>query len=300
MPENDPGQQGNQQQGNQQQNADGGGQNQNSPPVFTIDDAFIATLPDDLKAEPSIGAFKGKGVADVLKSHVNAQRMVGADKVVIPAGKLDTEEAWNALYDKLGRPSKPDEYVFDAKPPEGIKVVPEFEASVKALSHKIGLSGKQANQLNAAIMGWIGETTAAHQAAVTKESEAAAEKLKAEWGGKYDANLALAARIVDTYGGKAEEAQAFKDQFGNNPVAIRILATIGNLIGDGSFVKGEGPAFTNTPEEAHKKAMDIMTNTQNPLHEAYHKRNHMRHKEAVEEVEKLFIVAKGNEPVDKR
>jgi hypothetical protein len=295
MAENDPGKPGN------QDPAAAAGTPPAVPAAFVMDDAFLTTLPDDLKAEPSIQTFKGKGAADILKSYVNAQKMVGGDKVVVPAGKLDTEENWNALFEKIGRPKSAEDYKFEAvQPPEGMPIAPEFEKSVKALAHRMGLVPKQAAALHKEIMGWIGNTYKSHKEGTQKTAEEAETALKTEWGNKYDANLGLAVKVLDTYGGKAEEVKAFKDKFGNDLVAVRILANIGNLIGEGNFIKGQAPAFLSTPAEAQGKAMDIMTNTQNPLHEAYHSKQHIRHDEAVEEVQRLFIIAKGNEPVDKR
>jgi hypothetical protein len=40
--------------------------------------------------------------------------MIGQDKVVIP-NKNSTEDQWNEVYDKLGRPESADKYTLDAK-----------------------------------------------------------------------------------------------------------------------------------------------------------------------------------------
>ena len=42
------------------------------------------------------------------------QKMIGQDKVVIPTNN-STEEAWNEVYDKLGRPESAEKYSLDAK-----------------------------------------------------------------------------------------------------------------------------------------------------------------------------------------
>jgi hypothetical protein len=274
---------------------------QAQPPAntFTIDDNFLSSLPDDLKAEPSLQTFKGKGAADVLKSYVNAQRMIGGEKVVIPTGKNDTPEAWDAFYARLGRPEDPEKYEFEQMP-EGLPVSPEFQKSVKALAHGMGLHPKQAAALNKAVTGWLGETFKAHNESQQKAMEAAETALRTEWGNGYDKNLELAGKVIDTYGGKPEEIQAFKEKFGSDPVAIKVLANLGNLIGEGNFIKGEAPAFLSTPEQAKSKAQAIMTDKANPLYDPYHDKFHIRHNEAVEEVERLYRVAYGTEPVDKR
>ena len=44
--------------------------------------------------------------------------MIGQDKVVIPT-KNSTEEAWNEVYDKLGRPESADKYSLNVKSDSG-------------------------------------------------------------------------------------------------------------------------------------------------------------------------------------
>ena len=305
MVNGDPGNPGNPNPGGDPGAGDGGGATPAPPPPpasFVFDDNAFNGLPDDLKNDPSVQLFKGKALPDIVKSYVNAQRMVGADKVAIPAGKNDTPEAWNEFYKRLGRPDDPDGYQLP-KPagfPEGLEANPDIEKVFKVISHKLGLTPKQAQELYGSFNQMQVTAFNRQQEDKGKAMEAATETLKKDWGAKYDEKLTIAQKVIDTYGGKAEEISAFKDKFGNDPVAIRILANLGGLISDGNFVKGDSPTFLSTPQEAHKKAMDIMTNKANPLNEAYHKRMHIRHQEAVEEVERLFVVAKGNELVEIR
>ena len=289
--------------------ADGGGAPAGGTPpasapaanTFTFDDTFISSLPDDLKAEPSLQVFKGKGATDILKSYVNSQRMVGGDKLVIPTGKNDTPEAWAAFNSKLGVPNDPDGYTLQRPDlPEGMTFDESWDKSIKAWLHGAGVPPKQAQQLYSTMLTGMATDWKAKVDAAVAENTAAEEKLRADWGPKYDANLDLAKKVLNTYGGKAEEVQEFITKFGSSPVVARVLANIGNLIGEGNFIKGEAPAFLSTPAEAQKKANDILSNKNNPLNEAYFKKDHIRHNEAVEEVGRLMIIAKGNEPVDMR
>lgn len=119
--------------GNNQQN-----QNQNTQ-------RWQDSLPDDLKQEASIGAFKS--VADMAKSYVHAQKMVGADKVIIPSEKAG-EDDWNAFYKKLGRPESSDKYELDL--PKDAPVDGEILKGLKDTAYKSGLNTKQLNTL----MGW--------------------------------------------------------------------------------------------------------------------------------------------------
>ena len=148
MVNGDPGNPGNPNPGGDPGAGDGGGATPAPPPPpasFVFDDNAFNGLPDDLKNDPSVQLFKGKALPDIVKSYVNAQRMVGADKVAIPAGKNDTPEAWNEFYKRLGRPDDPDGYQLP-KPavfPEGLEANPDIEKGFKVISHNPGLTPKQ-------------------------------------------------------------------------------------------------------------------------------------------------------------
>ena len=56
----------------------------------------------------------------LAKSYVNAQSMIGADKVAIP-GKHATDEDWGEVYRRLGRPDTPEGYELVNEVPEGVE-----------------------------------------------------------------------------------------------------------------------------------------------------------------------------------
>ena len=64
------------------------------------------SLPDDIKGNTSLEKFSD--VSTLAKSYINAESMIGKDKMVVP-GVNTTEDEWNDIYTKLGRPSTPDE-----------------------------------------------------------------------------------------------------------------------------------------------------------------------------------------------
>ena len=68
--------------------------------------------------------------------------MIGQDKVVVPNNN-STDDQWNEVYDKLGRPESADKYQLDVKS----DVVPFDESAIKSFTenaHKLGLNNKQA------------------------------------------------------------------------------------------------------------------------------------------------------------
>lgn len=59
------------------------------------------TLPDELKMDASL--LKFNDIPSLAKSYVNAQRLIGADKIALP-GEHATDDEWSEVYDRLGRP----------------------------------------------------------------------------------------------------------------------------------------------------------------------------------------------------
>ncbi len=253
-------------------------------------------IPEDLRDDQNFLPFQGKGVDEVLRSFVNAQRMIGADKFIVPAGKNDTPEVWAQVWDKLGRPKDVTGYQFnEPKLPEGMAIDKAFMENFTKFGHENGFTQKQASALFDFYNQWAGEQYQAFQTgreqAVKAAMEKAEETLRGEYGAKYDDKIVLARKVIMTYGGTPEETKAFIDRFGNDPTVIKTLVKLGELVSENKLVSGDRPDWDLGPEGARKKAVDIMANETNPLHKAYLDKTHPQHLEAVNEVERLFQAA---------
>ncbi len=82
------------------------------------------SISEEYRADPSIEKFTE--IDALAKSYINATKMIGQDKVAIP-NKNSTEDQWNEVYDKLGRPESADKYSLNAKS----EVVPIDENAIK-------------------------------------------------------------------------------------------------------------------------------------------------------------------------
>ena len=65
----------------------------------------------------------------LAKSYINATRMIGQDKVAVP-NENSTDDQWNEVYSKLGRPESADKYKLDANS----DVVPIDEGAIKTFA----------------------------------------------------------------------------------------------------------------------------------------------------------------------
>ena len=64
-----------------------------------------ASLSDEIRNEKSLENISD--IESLAKSFVHAQKLVGADKIPVP-NKFATEDDWNKVYEKLGRPKSAD------------------------------------------------------------------------------------------------------------------------------------------------------------------------------------------------
>jgi hypothetical protein len=234
-------------------------------------------LPEDIRGEPSLQSFKD--VQGLAKSLVNAQRMVGKNKVAIP-GETSSAGEWEEFWKAAGRPETAADYQFK-RPAE----VPEEHWNAKladeaqALFHKIGLSKKQAAALLQFNVNNLLTDIRTREAEATAAMQGLTDGLHKEWGAAYDEKVHLGnVAIEQGTGGEGEFKDRVVERFGNDPDFIRFAANLGAKFAE----HGVKAAPTATPADIDMKISDLM-NT-----DAYLKAGHPGHKAAVEQVHRLF------------
>lgn len=176
------------------------------------------------------GRFTNK--ADLAKKLVNQETAIRSR---IPLPKEDaSEEEWNEVYDKMGRPEKPDGYQFNWPNEAAPLSEPEKAASSEFLnlSHRIGLNQKQVD----AIVQWDAKTRGvisdAERARVETNMSERMSALRVEWGQDFDANKNHYSNSAKHYmGGDFEEYRSLRLDDGtmlsNHPVMARAWARVG-------------------------------------------------------------------------
>ena len=234
-------------------------------------------LPEDVREDPSMEAIQT--VDNLAKSYVNAQKMIGADKIIVPNKYAEANE-WQDVFTKLGLPESVDKYEISAKE----EVDQEFFDKFKQTAHTAGILPNQAQQL----FDWYNEASAemvqTHQTQADASEKQARDSLKGEWGSAYDSKLKAAQAAVTHYGD--EKLTAFLDEtgLGNNPNLIRTFSRMGESLSEDSFKDGNAPSLGVTPLDAQAQINSIMADTKH----AYHDRYHPNHSNAVNDVSKLF------------
>lgn len=238
---------------------------------------WVAGLPPELKSVVDTKGYKTP--ADVLTAYVNAERLIGVDKIPVPKDGVWDQTARS----KLGIPDTPDKYTFN-KPelPDGLPWDANFEKAALTKAHELGLTPNQVQGLMELYAGQRVSEFGGLDTLREQTQAATAEVLKKEWGNSYAVKLDNAARAAKMVGGEALIEALMETGAGNNPEIIRAFAKIGGMLGEDRMKSGMPSGFGMTPEEARGEATKLMSS------QAYTQKSHPEHALTVEKVESLF------------
>ena len=234
-------------------------------------------ISQEFRNDPNIEKFTE--IDALAKSYINATQMIGKDKVAVP-NKNSTEEQWNEVFDKLGRPASADKYTLDVKS----DVIPLNEGDVKQFAenaHKLGLSNKQAQGVLEFYKNNMESN--AHQSKVdTETSQVQAEQeLRKEWGRDFEANVkragALAKANLNTEILDLELKNGMR--VGDHPEMIKGFAKIASLLTEDKIMSPEDENASKT-SDIESEISSIMDNKDGP----YWNKQHPDHDKLVQQV----------------
>lgn len=220
--------------------------------------AFAEQLPEDIRGEAAFRDIKDLG--SLAKGYLNAQKMLGHPRenlVVLPAGP-DDADGWNAVYARLGRPEKADDYKLPAGP-EGLTVDPKLQSAFLASAHAAGLSTKQAAEIFGGYQSAVAARMSEDAAAATAAKDATVAALKQEWGAAFDGKVQLAKAALQHYGDP--ELTALLDSgAGNDPRWIKTFARMGEQLAEDGVIgrAAGGGQGVLSPGEAQQQINGLM------------------------------------------
>ena len=215
--------------------------------------AWRDALPDDLKADKSLESFKD--VAGLAKAFVDTKKLVG-QRALKPLTAESTPDEVAAYRKAFGIPEAPDGYFsVGVKLPE-IAAGSLDEPTMNAFLKEMHDTHAPPKVVQSAINFYAGMEAEKQKAAV-RETQAAGQELRREWGPAYDANLGRANRAIQEFGGDALVDRFTASGAGRDPLVVKAFAKIGNALVESGAMDAEGLAGSVTPEEAHKKIGEI-------------------------------------------
>ena len=239
---------------------------------------FKDLIPKDFQEEKSLQNFNS--MEDFVKSYLSAQRLVGANKVAIP-NKMATDDDWQEVFDKLGRPKTPEDYKYDFK--EGEIDQTELK-NFNETAHRLGLLPKQAERLIKFYQEMNSEGEQAKLVAAEAKQVEVEALLKKDFGPEYNKRLDQAKKLaIDTLGSDILNQTILKNgsRLGDNPDVIKAFSMLADKLSEDEIIKGDGTGYMTASEL--EKEISELTEDGSP----YWSKAHPNHKKTVEQVLKL-------------
>tara|TARA_R110000803_G_scaffold57475_5_gene115417 strand:- start:4218 stop:5075 length:858 start_codon:yes stop_codon:yes gene_type:complete len=185
---------------------------------------FLSSIPEDLREHPSLSPIKDVG--NLARSYINAQRLIGADKIPMPVNPTDDD--LDNIYSKLGRPETPSQYNIAA---DGNVLTEERATEYSEIAHKLRLNPDQAQGVLDYYRSVVQNDLNASNDANAQAMESATASLQSEWGDKFEAKVQAAQKVVDQFGASdiMELQLADGTKLGNNPDVIKAFSNIADF-----------------------------------------------------------------------
>ena len=182
---------------------------------------FLSTIPEDLRDHPSLGPIKD--VENLARSYVNAQRLIGADKLPMPVNP--TTEDLDNIYSRLGRPESAEGYEIAV---DGNIVTEEVAKSYADVAHNLRLTPDQANGVLEYYRAMVQESGSMSEAAESQQRNNTEMALRKEWGDEFDARIEDAGKIAKQFGSSDLLDMRLADgtKVGNHPDFIKAFANM--------------------------------------------------------------------------
>jgi hypothetical protein len=190
-----------------------------------------AGLPDEYKNDETLAQFKTVG--DFAKFHFDETGKAAAQATeletklagaIFKPGDDAAPEEQAAFWRQLGMPEKADDYEFAQA--DGIENSPEMVDWARAAFHKAHLTQEQVAAIVPAWNTFVKGMEQAQAAAREKARSDAEQKLRAEWGAGFDANVESVRRAFIALTDTNIDAFLEETGLGNDVRLIRMMHTI--------------------------------------------------------------------------
>ena len=229
-------------------------------------------LDPTIKQHPSLQNFKGPG--DLAKSWVEAQRLIGRDKIPVP-GEKATKEDWDMVFERLGRPKTADGYALpEIKVPQGYPEVDKaFMDNFRTKALELGMLPAQVNGLYQWFMdSQINEFNQFGEKRNVERGEAE-NALRKLWGKAFEQNFQIAEQAVNKYGNEKFIEKLKSTGMGNDPDMIKFIADMAKNFSEDK-IAGKPVGLTLSPEEATAEIKKIqgeaMKDKNHPMNNKHH------------------------------
>lgn len=257
---------------NQNPVVDNSDQEVSEAPVSQATQDWRSGLDPTIKNHPSLQNFKAPG--DLAKSWVEAQKLIGRDKIPVP-GEKATKEDWDMVFERLGRPKDKDGYeIPELQLPEGYPAPSkEFMEEFKGKALELGMLPAQVNGLYKWFMDQqVNEFNQFGEQRKNQRGEAE-NALRKMWGKAFEQNFTIAEQAVNKYGTESFVNKLKQTGLNNDPDMIKFIADMAKNMSEDK-IAGKPQGMTLSPEEAVAKIAQMkaeaMGNPKHPMNNKHH------------------------------
>lgn len=249
---------------------------------------FLQMVPEELRDHPSLSPIKD--VENLARSYVNAQRLIGADKVPLPVNP--TEEDLDNIYSRLGRPKTADEYQIDV---DGNVVTEDMAKAYADVAHKLRLTPDQANGIMEYYRSMASQASSMSAEAEAQQRNQTEMALRKEWGDDFDARIEDAGNIAKQFGSNEllEMQLADGTKVGNHPDFIKAFAKMAEFRQSvtSEDTVSDAPSSRVMTRRAAQQEIDAIMNDKS--HAYWDRKNIVGRQQAIERVQELMGVLHG-------
>jgi hypothetical protein len=212
---------------------------------------------DDYKE--TIEAKGWKSNADVLKSYVNLEKTIGADKITLPSADSNLSE-WDG-WAKLGTPEKAEDYALAA--PDGYETYDQGLSDwFRETAHEAKIPAVMAQQIHDKFVERAIAAQEEAQASHVAQQETWTAELQKEFGTAFDERIATARKAVRAFGSEGLMDLLNQTGLGSHPEFVKAWTKIGMELGSGSQFKDieSSGKFGTTPEMAKEQIAQLRAN----------------------------------------
>lgn len=242
--------------------------------------SWLDNMPNDIRESKTLTKFKD--VENLARGYINAEQLLGRDKIPMP--KTDAEFA--EVYAKLGCPADIAEYtvaVDEEKTPEAIRaLVKDDLKKFLPKAKELGLNNAQAANLFNWYVENASSSVTSNEAKISSEMAMATASLKTEFGEAYETKIALANRALSKYADSNLINSITNSGLGRNPSFIKMMVKLGEEHAEELGIDKSGTAGVMTPNELNSQIAELQS------HPAYFDSKHPEHKSVVARVHDLY------------
>lgn len=216
---------------------------------------FLETLPEELRANPSMTKFKDVGA--LAKSYIELQSKAGSDPEYLL--KLPKDGAiGDEVFNKLGRPEAADKYSVPQV--EGFSFNDDFVGQARQSLHKSGLSDKQFQDVLTMLAN--DQINSAKEATLRRNEyvEGENQKITTAWGDSIELNKQNVKIALDKFGGANLEEVLTRTGAIESAVVVDMLAKVGNSLREHGAINTDamgGSGGIYTKDEAINKINEL-------------------------------------------